>query len=102
MPTETVPSVADPDGLELRQGRRARLLDAMAAADLDVLVLGRVANIRYVSGVPILWNAGHPPVRARVRGGAATPARSTCSARGTKGCPTTSPTTTSSGSPGTR
>lgn len=33
----------------------------MEADDLDVLVLGRVANIRYVSGVPILWNAGTRP-----------------------------------------
>jgi Xaa-Pro aminopeptidase len=34
---------------------------AMEAHDLDVLVLGRVANIRYASGVPILWNAGTRP-----------------------------------------
>jgi Xaa-Pro aminopeptidase len=33
----------------------------MEAHDLDVLVLGRVANIRYASGVPILWNAGTRP-----------------------------------------
>lgn len=33
----------------------------MAAHDLDVLVLGRVANMRYVSGVPMLWNAGTRP-----------------------------------------
>ena len=33
----------------------------MEAHDLDVLVLGRVANIRYVSGVPLLWNAGTRP-----------------------------------------
>ncbi len=56
MATEPVP-----DGLALRQGRRARLLDAMEAHDLDLLVLGRVANIRYASGVPILWNAGTRP-----------------------------------------
>lgn len=29
--------------------------------DLDLLVLGRVANMRYVSGVPVLWNAGSRP-----------------------------------------
>ncbi len=52
---------ATPDRLELREGRRERLLDAMEANDLDVLVLGRVANIRYASGVPILWNAGTRP-----------------------------------------
>jgi Xaa-Pro aminopeptidase len=33
----------------------------MEANDLDVLVLGRVANIRYLSGVPLLWNAGTRP-----------------------------------------
>src|SRR4249919_196858 len=56
MATET-----SPDDPCLRQGRRERLLDAMEQADLDVLVLGRVANIRYASGVPILWNAGTRP-----------------------------------------
>ena len=50
-----------PDHLALRQGRRERLFAAMDAHDLDVLVLGRVANIRYASGVPILWNAGTRP-----------------------------------------
>src|SRR3954454_11264658 len=50
-----------PDHLALREGRRARLFAAMEADDLDVLVLGRVANIRYASGVPILWNAGTRP-----------------------------------------
>ena len=45
----------------LRAARRARVFAAMEAHDLDVLVLGRVANIRYVSGVPILWNAGTRP-----------------------------------------
>src|SRR6478752_7389918 len=50
-----------PDPPALRQGRRERLFAAMAAHDLDVLVLGRVANIRYASGVPILWNAGTRP-----------------------------------------
>ncbi len=33
----------------------------MDAHDLDVLVLGRVANMRYVAGVPLLWNAGTRP-----------------------------------------
>ena len=33
----------------------------MEAHELDVLVLGRVANMRYVSGVPVLWNAGTRP-----------------------------------------
>jgi Xaa-Pro aminopeptidase len=50
-----------PDHLALRQGRRQRTFAAMEDHDLDVLVLGRVANIRYASGVPILWNAGTRP-----------------------------------------
>jgi Xaa-Pro aminopeptidase len=50
-----------PDHLALREGRRARLFAAMDAHDLDLLVLGRVANIRYATGVPILWNAGTRP-----------------------------------------
>ncbi len=33
----------------------------MAAHDLDVLVLGRQANVRYVSGTPQLWIAGTRP-----------------------------------------
>lgn len=33
----------------------------MAAQDLDVLVLGRQANIRYVTGAPQLWVAGTRP-----------------------------------------
>jgi Xaa-Pro aminopeptidase len=50
-----------PDHPALREGRRERLFAAMEAHDLDLLVLGRVANIRYASGVPILWNAGTRP-----------------------------------------
>ena len=50
-----------PDHLALREARRERAFAAMEAQDLDLLVLGRVANIRYVSGVPILWNAGTRP-----------------------------------------
>ncbi len=45
----------------MRTARLDRLLAAMADHDLDLLVLGRVANIRYASGVPILWNAGTRP-----------------------------------------
>lgn len=33
----------------------------MAAHDLDILVLGRQANVRYVSGTPQLWVAGTRP-----------------------------------------
>jgi Xaa-Pro aminopeptidase len=50
-----------PDHPALRQGRRQRAFAAMEEHDLDVLVLGRVANMRYASGVPILWNAGTRP-----------------------------------------
>jgi Xaa-Pro aminopeptidase len=56
MATETLP-----DAHALRYGRRQRALAQMEAHDLDVLVLGRVANMRYVSGVPLLWNAGTRP-----------------------------------------
>jgi Xaa-Pro aminopeptidase len=56
MATETLP-----DAPALRHGRRQRAIEQMKAHDLDVLVLGRVANMRYVSGVPLLWNAGTRP-----------------------------------------
>lgn len=50
-----------PDNRALRCGRRQRALEQMAAHDLDVLVLGRQANVRYVSGTPQLWVAGTRP-----------------------------------------
>ena len=50
-----------PDERALRSGRRRRVLDQMAAHDLDVLVLGRQANVRYVTGTPQLWVAGTRP-----------------------------------------
>lgn len=50
-----------PDDRALRSGRRRRALEQMAAHDLDVLVLGRQANIRYVTGAPQLWVAGTRP-----------------------------------------
>ena len=56
MATEPLP---DPPALRLE--RRARLSAAMERQGLDVLIAGRVANIRYISGVPILWNAGTRP-----------------------------------------
>lgn len=49
------------DDRALRSGRRQRVLDQMAAQDLDVLVLGRQANVRYVTGAPQLWVAGTRP-----------------------------------------
>lgn len=50
-----------PDGLALRLGRRERALAQMDAHDLDVLVLGRAANVRYVTGAHKLWVAGTHP-----------------------------------------
>lgn len=50
-----------PDPAALRTGRRERALAQMEAHGLDVLVLGRQANIRYVTGAPQLWIAGTRP-----------------------------------------
>jgi len=50
-----------PDDEALRLARRARLLDELEAAGIDVLVAGREANARYVSGAPRLWMAGSRP-----------------------------------------
>jgi Xaa-Pro dipeptidase len=50
-----------PDERTLRSGRRQRALEQMAAHDLDVLVLGRQANVRYVTGAQQLWVAGTRP-----------------------------------------
>ncbi len=50
-----------PDDPALRTGRRERALAQMAANDLDILVLGRQANVRYVTGAPQLWVAGTRP-----------------------------------------
>jgi Xaa-Pro aminopeptidase len=50
-----------PDSRALRIGRRERALEQMEAHDLDVLVLGRQANVRYVTGAPQLWIAGTRP-----------------------------------------
>jgi Xaa-Pro aminopeptidase len=47
-----------PDDAVLRAARRARVLAEMEAADIDILVVGREANARYVSGAPRLWTAG--------------------------------------------
>ncbi|MGO8848395.1 M24 family metallopeptidase [Mycobacterium sp.] len=50
-----------PDPRALRTGRRLRALEQMDAHDLDILVLGRQANVRYVTGAPQLWIAGTRP-----------------------------------------
>jgi Xaa-Pro dipeptidase len=49
------------DDRALRTGRRERALAQMEKHELDVLVLGRQANVRYVSGAPQLWVAGTRP-----------------------------------------
>lgn len=49
------------DGRALRVSRRGRALAQMEAHDLDVLVLGRQANVRYISGAPQLWVVGTRP-----------------------------------------
>jgi Xaa-Pro aminopeptidase len=50
-----------PDAKSLRSGRRERVLAQMADNDIDILVLGRQANVRYVTGAPQLWVAGTRP-----------------------------------------
>jgi Xaa-Pro dipeptidase len=50
-----------PDARELRFGRRQRALAQMESHDIDVLVLGRQANVRYVTGAPQLWIGGTRP-----------------------------------------
>lgn len=50
-----------PDDRALRIGRRERAFAQMDAHNLDVLVLGRQANVRYFSGAPQLWVAGTRP-----------------------------------------
>ncbi|MBB5915487.1 Xaa-Pro aminopeptidase [Nocardia transvalensis] len=50
-----------PDDRALRHGRRDRALAQMKAHDLDILVLGRQANARYLAGAPQLWVAGTRP-----------------------------------------
>jgi Xaa-Pro dipeptidase len=50
-----------PDARDLRFGRRQRALAQMDAHDIDVLVLGRQANVRYVTGAPQLWIGGTRP-----------------------------------------
>ena len=51
-----------PDDAALRADRRGRVLAEMEAAGIDMLVLGREANARYVSGTPRLWLSGTRPI----------------------------------------
>lgn len=50
-----------PDDPTLRLERRRRVLAEMEAEDVDVLVVGREANARYIAGAPRLWLAGTRP-----------------------------------------
>jgi Xaa-Pro dipeptidase len=50
-----------PDDRALRIGRRERALAHMKVHDIDVLVLGQPANVRYVTGAHLLWLAGSHP-----------------------------------------
>ena len=50
-----------PDDAALRLGRRERVFAEMDAAGVDILVVGREGNARYVSGAPRLWTAGSRP-----------------------------------------
>jgi Xaa-Pro dipeptidase len=49
------------DMTALREDRRRRLFDAMAAHGLDALILGRPANITFASGARQLWTSGARP-----------------------------------------
>ena len=50
-----------PDAPTLRQERRARALAEMEDDGIDILILGREGNARYVAGAPRLWTAGSRP-----------------------------------------
>jgi Xaa-Pro aminopeptidase len=49
------------DASRLRRERRQRVLDAMEESDIDVLVVGREPNARYISGARRLFVAGTRP-----------------------------------------
>ena len=59
MTTMTGPAVVDVS--RLRRDRRQRLFDAMAAHDLDALMLGRAADVAFASGAHQLWTSGSRP-----------------------------------------
>src|ERR1700743_3291165 len=60
-PIRPMATEVSPDGRDLRFGRRQRALAQMEAHDIDVLVLGRQANVRYVTGAPQRWIGGTRP-----------------------------------------
>jgi Xaa-Pro dipeptidase len=49
------------DFAAIRADRRRRLMDAMATADLDVLILGRPGDIAFAAGVRPLFTSGSRP-----------------------------------------
>jgi len=57
----TLPEGGRVDFDRLRAERRRRLVDAMRARQVDVLLLGRPANLIYAAGVRQLWTAGARP-----------------------------------------
>jgi Xaa-Pro dipeptidase len=59
--TAALPEGGRVDFPRLRADRRRRLLEAMAAHDLDAVILGRPANIVFASGARQLWTAGARP-----------------------------------------
>src|ERR1700744_6237261 len=64
LPTTPIRPMAteiSPDSRALRMGRRQRALAQMDAHDIDILVLGRQANVRYVTGAPQLGIGGTRP-----------------------------------------
>ena len=59
--TGTLTAEVVPDAAALRRERRARALAEMEADGIDILILGREGNARYVAGAPRLWTAGSRP-----------------------------------------
>ena len=55
---------SEPVSVNLVTARRDRVLDAMAGAGIDVLVLGRQDNAAYACGMRRLWTAGTRPFGA--------------------------------------
>ena len=59
--TAALPEGGRVDFPRMREERRSRLLAAMAAHDLDAVILGRPANVVYASGARQLWTANARP-----------------------------------------
>lgn len=59
--TMALPEGGRVDFTRLRRERRQRLFEAMAGAGVDVLILGRPANVAFASGARQLWTSGTRP-----------------------------------------